>query len=181
MRENISARFTDPCAFAYLRCRSRVLSARVRVRAVNARGSLIVSRTSARRIDLSHARRQIAAHGARPTLPRGLSQRREKILFLAWEEDEKGGGNSVREQIGRARAHTHTAALDSTYLVFFRSGWLCSERPRRKWNQWRLAAENAPPIKGFAATRTLAKRERSVCENHLGASNLSHRCYLCNV
>jgi len=46
--------------FAYLCPYSRIFHAHVCVRMVNMRESLIVSRTSARTIDLSHAKRQIA-------------------------------------------------------------------------------------------------------------------------
>ncbi|TGZ51882.1 hypothetical protein DBV15_10002 [Temnothorax longispinosus] len=92
-RARVPVRFAAfPRIFAYLCLSPRIFCARVCVRAVNVRGSLIMSRTSARTIDLSHARRQIAARRS-PDFAR-----RENILSFEGEEDEEGGISRVQEQ-----------------------------------------------------------------------------------
>lgn len=131
----IFRRFLRARASLYLptRARFRIFCARVCVRAVNVRGSLIVSRTSASTIDLSHAKRQIAARRS-PDFA-SESRRKEKILFLflflkrrgEWKRGELcARADRPLVRIARSR--------DSTYLVSFNPVG-SPERLRRKWNQ----------------------------------------------
>lgn len=111
----VSVRFTAfPRVFAYLCLPSHISRARVCVHAMNVRGSLIVSRTSARTIDLSHARRQIAARRS-PDFAR-----RENILLRARERRmKKRDLPRAGAEIGRTRVYPQR----STPLISFLSVW----------------------------------------------------------
>jgi len=103
----------DQCVFDYLRSLASLARAHARVRATNVRGSLIVSRTSARRIDLSHARRQIAARHS----PDFASESASRENALSRGRRGWKGGDPVRELRGCAR----TAAPRLHLSRFFRS------------------------------------------------------------
>lgn len=98
------------------------------VHAVNARGPLIVSRTSARRIDLSHGKRQIAVRrtfGSRGLVaglgqePREKNDAEGKRGCMEWKERTMlERGNPARKQI--------LAATRSNLLIsLFSSSWFC--------------------------------------------------------
>lgn len=104
-----------------------------------ARGPLIVSRTSARRIDLSHGERQIAVRRSFASLeasgPR-LGNERERKRERGKERGEKeevrkgkrGKGIPAREQIRETR---------SNLLIYLFSSSRFAREASRKWNERR--------------------------------------------
>lgn len=88
-------------------------TARLSVRAL-ARGPLIVSRTSARRIDLSHGKRQIAARRSLASLG---SPTRQRAREREGGGEEEGEGIPAREQIRSAAKRAPTCLSTSFRLA----------------------------------------------------------------
>lgn len=136
-----------------------------------ARGPLIVSRTSARRIDLSHGKRQIAVRrrsfaslgrGCGATSDRGRERE-------GGEEARKGGGKDEWRESRLGSRYSRPRNVRSNLLICLFSSSRFAREVSRKWNERRSCTAD----KGLAACRSpLSLRFHEGGDRSLGMARL---------